>query len=180
MFEPYVIYEVLPLLFYIIISAVVWRRGSRIPIESLKEYAVGYSGITTSVLVCGILATSIGAGTIIGESGNLFSAGITLAIVQIARILSYFTASNIFSKNIKDFKECLSITHVMCKLYGKLGRIVATGMAIPVEIGLLAAQGIAVALILTNLLLIPDHVAVIASYALITMFSLMGDRKSTR
>ena len=63
----------------------------------------------------------------------------------------------------------------MGKLYGKFGNIVTTSMAIPVQIGGVAVQGIAISMILTDMLLIPDQVAVISAFILVTIFSLMGE-----
>ena len=61
MFQPYILYmKSYRYYFTLLYRLSVWRHSSRTKISSLKEYAVGYTGITTSVLVCGILATSIG------------------------------------------------------------------------------------------------------------------------
>jgi len=56
-----------------IIAISVALYNLRDPITSLNDYAVGYISISTPLLICGILATSIGAGAVIGEVGKLFA-----------------------------------------------------------------------------------------------------------
>jgi Na+/proline symporter/signal transduction histidine kinase len=167
-------WDILPLLIYSLAALAVGWYNSRDAVVSLREYAVGYTSISTSVLVCGILATSIGAGTVIGTIGELFYFGQPFAIVLASVALSYLISSRIFAHNKNAFSGCYTISHLMYKFYGNTGRVITTLMAFIVELGLIEAQMLATALILSNLLGITQTEAVLYSFFAIIIFSIMG------
>lgn len=142
--------------------------------HSLRDYSLGYSSITIPVLVSGLLATILGAGHTFDHVHDIFLFGFPFITIQIFRMLSWWISSKIFPRNVSSFNECLSISHIMYVVYGKIARWITTILTISLEIGIIAAQMIAVAYVLINVLMINSDAALIIALLMITSFSLMG------
>ena len=87
-------------------------------IKTLKQFALGYQSLSTTILVCTIFASTVGAGTIFGYTEKLYIYGLAFVIARLFIPLFWFISAMIFSPNIEQFKDCISISQIMYKLYG--------------------------------------------------------------
>ncbi len=112
-------------------------------IDNIKEFTLGRSGFSTSVLVATIFATFVGSVTIIGELEQIFQLGLLYVVARLFFCLGWLLMPVIIGKNIHKFRDCLSITDIMGKLYGNSGKLITGFSIMLVTIGLLGIQAIA-------------------------------------
>ena len=86
-------------------------------IKTLTEYAVGSRTISTLALITAVFATKIGAGATMGEIERVYSLGLFFAVTLMISPMFWFITAKIFAGNIDKFKDCISLTDIMRKLY---------------------------------------------------------------
>lgn len=112
-------------------------------VKNITEYSIGRGSFPTSIVVATIFATFIGADMMIGIIGAIYNEGLLFVLVQMIAPLFWIIASKIFGENIDKFRGCLSISDIMEKLYGQIGRWITNIAALLFSIGLIAVQAAA-------------------------------------
>jgi|GEM_PF-3446672 len=96
----YLILALSVLVLYCLASAAIAWRNRKVGDQSFRDYAVGYSSISTPVLISGIMAASLGEGSTIDNAADLFAIGLPFAIIQCLQPISWWISSKIFPRKI--------------------------------------------------------------------------------
>ncbi|ETO18264.1 twin-arginine translocation pathway signal [Reticulomyxa filosa] len=143
-------------------------------VKNLRQFATGYKNITVSLLVCTIFASSIGAGSVIGASKELYLFGIIFVIRYLFVPIGWLITAKIFSKNIERFHDCLSISEIMYKLYGNWGRWITNLSSVITSIGMVAAQALALGFAFNYFLGIDKLYGMLVGYSVLSIYSAFG------
>ncbi len=147
-------------------------------IKTLREFALGYKGISVTVLVCAIFASSIGAGSTIGVTGKIYEFGAIFVILQLILPFIWLINASIIGSNIEKFKDCMSLGEVMYKLYGTPGRWVTAIATIIRSLGYIAAQALAMGYVFHYFLGIDTGYGILIGYGIITVYAALGGIKA--
>ncbi|MBA8666372.1 hypothetical protein H1Q59_00450 [Holosporaceae bacterium 'Namur'] len=148
-------------------------------IKNLKHYATGYKDISISVLICTIFASSVGAGSTIGYSKDIYQLGSIIIIGHfLFQPITWFITAKIIIPGIEQFKGCLSISEVMYKLYGSYARWLTSIAAIIMGIGVIAAQVSILGKIFNYFFRIEVKDGIILGYGILAIYSILGGIKS--
>ena len=151
-------------------------------INNIREYSLGKSSFPTVILVATIFSTYISARASIADIGLVYSSGLIYGIPLLLSFILWFIQAKVFIKNIYRFKDCITISDIMYKLYGKVGLIICNISAILVTIGILAMQAIALALIFEEFFPFSYkykyELGIILGFTILTLYSLFGGIKA--
>lgn len=143
-------------------------------IKTPRQFALGYTNISTSLLVCIIFASITGGGTIIGYTGKLYSQGLIFLVGLLFTPLFWFVSARIFAQRIEQFKGCISITQIMHKLYGSPGRWVTNIVSIIMSIGVISVQAGAIGYVVKYFFNIDTIYGIFLCYTILTVYSALG------
>ncbi|MDR0392838.1 MAG: hypothetical protein LBH52_01235 [Puniceicoccales bacterium] len=91
--------------------------------KTLKEYAIGNRDFTDFVIFSTVIATVIGGNSTIGLIGQVHKIGVTQILAQLGTPISYVIIAFFVSGRIRQYYGCVSVGDILCKSYGKPGRI---------------------------------------------------------
>lgn len=141
--------------------------------DTIKEFSF-YRNISLSALVCTLFASSIGAGSSMGDASNIYKFGIIYAISQLFMSLWWALSIFVIAPGINKFKDCLTISDVMGKLYGRTGEIVSAFLVVIGCIGALSVQALVLGKVFHYFLGISKNVGIWVSYFVIIAYSVLG------
>ena len=151
-------------------------------INNIREYSLGKSSFPTVILVATIFSTYVSARASIADIGLVYSSGLTYGIPLLLSFILWFVHAKVFVKNIYRFKDCITISDIMYKLYGNLGLIICNISSILVTIGILSMQAIAIALIFEEFFQFDFkykyELGIILGFTVLTAYSLFGGIKA--
>lgn len=151
-------------------------RSNRI--KNLKQFALGYKNISTSILVCIIFASNIGGGTLLGTAEKLSLFGLAFIIGRLFLPIGWLITTRIYGPNIEQFKDCISVSQIMHKLYGSFGRWVTTIAAVIMGIGILVAQAVAIGYVFNYFFGIEAIYGVMIGFGILTLYTALGGIRS--
>lgn len=161
------------ILLYLVICLSIGLVKAR-QVTCLREFAFVDGNIPTTVLVCMIFASSIGAGALFGGAEKVYLFGMVFVIRQLLRPLHWFISMKIVLPRIERFKDCLSISQIMYKLYGHWGLWITNIATILTSLGKVGAQAFAIGQISNYFLGIDPMYGILVSYGVITIYSTFG------
>lgn len=165
--------DLLVVVAYMLICLVIgFYRSTRI--KNPKQFALGYQNISATILICIIFASSIGGGTLLGYAEKLSLFGLAYLISKLFVPVGWLLTARVYSHNIGQFSDCVSISQIMYKLYGNLGRMVTTLSAIIMGVGVLVAQAIALGYVFNYFFGIDVFYGMLISYGILTIYTSMG------
>ena len=151
-------------------------------INNIREYSLGKSSFPTVILVATIFSTYVSARASIADIGLVYSSGLIYGIPLLLSFILWFVHAKVFVSNIYRFQDCITISDIMYKLYGKVGLIICNISSIIVTIGILAMQAIAIALIFEEFFPFSYkykyELGIILGFAILTLYSLFGGIKA--
>ena len=143
-------------------------------IKNIKEFTIGKGDFSTSVLVATIFATFVGSVTIIGELEQIFQLGLLYIVARLFFCLGWILMPLLIGKNIHKFRDCISITDIMYKLYGKLGKFITNFSIMLVTIGLLGIQAIATGYLFHYFFGCSYLLGIIIGFGVLVLYSAFG------
>ncbi|AIF81448.1 putative periplasmic sensor histidine kinase [endosymbiont of Acanthamoeba sp. UWC8] len=143
-------------------------------IKTLKEFALGFKGVSVTVLVCAIFASSVGAGSTIGVVGKIYESGFLFVVRQLLAPIYWIILIRIIINNINLFKGCITLSEIMFKLYGMPGRWVIVLASIIRSLGAIASQALALSFVFSYFLGIEMAYGILIGYGIITIYSVLG------
>ncbi len=147
-------------------------------IKTLTEYAVGSRTISTLALITAVFATRIGAGATMGEIERVYTMGFFFASTLILSPIFWFITAKIFAGNIDKFKDCISLTDIMRKLYGVPGQWLTVFASLVDSLGSVAVQLMAIGYLFNYLFGIDTFWGVIFAGAIVCTYVAFGGAKS--
>ncbi len=147
-------------------------------IKTLTEYAVGTRTISTLALITAVFATRIGAGATMGEIERVYSMGLFFAATLMLSPIFWFITAKIFAGNIDKFKDCISLTDIMRKLYGGSGQWFTVFASIIDSLGSVAVQLMAIGYLFSYLFQIDTYWGVVFAGAIVCTYVAFGGAKS--
>lgn len=147
-------------------------------IKNIRDFALGGKYTPTVVLVATIFSTNIGAGASMGVIERIYSMGIIFAAARMLSPLFWIITAKIFTPNIEQFKDCISMSDVMEKLYGKFGRWCTNICAVLLAVGGVAAQVVAIGYICNYFLEINHTIGVFIAFATVITYSSLGGARA--
>lgn len=143
-------------------------------VTTLKEYTLGCRNFSDLVIATTLFATDIGAEATIGVVEKVYELGLFFVIPCICIPFFWLFVARIYGKNIDQFQDCMTISDIMAKLYGKTGRRVTNIASIISSIGVVAFQATAMGYILHYFFLIPVGDSTIICVLTLTLYSAFG------
>lgn len=147
-------------------------------VKNLKEYAVGNRSITTIALITSVFATKIGAGATMGEIERVFNIGMIFAISLAFTPLYWFLTAKLFANRIDKFRNCISLTDIMRRLYGKPGQWFTVFASLVDSLGSVAAQLSAIGFLLEYFAGVPYAFGAAFGGILVCTYVTFGGAKS--
>lgn len=169
--------DLIIILLYLVICLGLGFYKSR-NIKSIREYALGTGFTPTIVLVAMIFATNIDAGASMGVIERIFSMGLIFAAARMLSPLFWIITAKIFTPNIEQFKDCISLSDIMEKLYGKFGRWSTNIAAGLTAVGAVAAQVTAIGYILNYFLGIEQYIGIFVAFGILIAYSSLGGARA--
>ncbi|AIF81401.1 putative periplasmic sensor histidine kinase [endosymbiont of Acanthamoeba sp. UWC8] len=145
-----------------------------VKIKTLKDFAVGYKNISVTVLVCTIFASSVGASSTIGITSKIYEFGAVFIVLQLLIPVYWLITAKIVTRNIDQFKDCISMGEIMYKLYGMPGRWMLALAATARSLGSLTAQALAMGYVFYYFLGIETGYGILIGYGIITIYAALG------
>lgn len=143
-------------------------------IHNIEEYTLGGRRFGTLVIVATLFATFISASATVGIVEKVYQLGLFYAITCVLAPVFWLIMGFIYGKNIDQFRGCLSVSDIMERLYGKIGRWVTNICAIALSIGMVAVQALAVGYIFNYFLGISKLEGIILGVGILTFYSAFG------
>ena len=166
-------WDLLIIVTYLVMCLVIGLHRST-KIKTLRQFALGYQGISTTILISVIFASSIGAGTLLGDAENLYFFGLIFLAGRLFIPFCWLLAARIYSTNIDKFSDCISISQIMFRLYGSPGRLVTNLATVIIGVGALAAQALAIGYVFHYFLSIDPIYGILISFGLLTVYTTLG------
>lgn len=162
---------------YLVTCLVLGLYKSR-EIKNIRDFALGGKYTPTVVLVATIFSTNIGAGASMGVIERIYSMGLIFAAARMISPLFWIITAKIFTPNIEQFKDCISMSDVMEKLYGKFGRWCTNICAVLLAVGGVAAQVVAIGYICNYFLEINHTMGIFIAFATVIIYSSLGGARA--
>jgi len=131
--------DIIVIIVYVILCVAIgfYKVGK---IKNIKEYTLTNQKIPIFFLAATIFATSISASSGIDKVGNIYNQGLVYAIPSLFLFLYWFITSKIFASRIYKFSDCISLSEVMERLYGR-SALYATNFSVLLDsIGFISIQ----------------------------------------
>lgn len=143
-------------------------------IRNIKDYAIGVGNISTPILVATIYATHLGAGATIGIMEKIYHIGLSFALIELLFSPIRWIITLVIYRNIEQFKNCLTPSDIMARLYNSPGRIVMNVGVLINSIAIVAAQIVALGYLMHYFLEIPIFICVLVGAGTVIIYSMMG------
>lgn len=148
-------------------------------VKNIRSYIFGTAKSHTGMVASSLLATSMGAGSLLGITEQVYKHGIVFCSVLIISPIMWIVMSSIFAKRIEEFREagCISVSDVAEHLYGLPGRIVSSISGIAVSICAVAIQILGVSYLFQIFFNCSSIQGFIYGFGLIVLYSVVGGMK---
>ncbi len=146
-------------------------------IKTLHDFA-SFKDITLPVLVCTLLSSSIGVGTTLGIAEKIYLFGLVFAIRQLLLPIYWLISAYVIAPKIEQFKDCLTISEVMNKLYGPSARWITSYASVLFAIGSLCMQITAMGYLFQYFFGIDQLYGSIISSAILVTYSVLGGMRA--
>lgn len=162
--------------YFIIVLFVGWLAGQGM--KNFRQYALGDSHFSSSVITIAIIATLIGAGSTIAAAENFFSAGIVFFVAVFGSIVRDFLVAIFIVPRICKVKNCYTVGDIMFRFHGTIGKMLA-GLAGCISCAVaLGLQITAIGYLSTYFLGWPYYVGVLAGAGVVVLYSSFGGMRS--
>jgi Na+/proline symporter len=146
--------------------------------KNLKEYAIGFSYLPTSLWIMTIFATEVGAGSSIGIIQKIYEEKGYFLIIQSFVVFHWLLMYCVMPQGIGRFNNCISLIDVMEQLYGKWGKYISSASGILMTIVLLASQITALGYLFNVLLNVSFNIGVIIGFGTVVFYSYKGGMRA--
>ncbi|MSO14137.1 sodium:solute symporter [Rickettsiales endosymbiont of Trichoplax sp. H2] len=143
-------------------------------IKTIREYTVGSGNFPLIALVATNFATYISARSTMGDVAEIFQSGLIYGIPVLLCFLSWLITSRLYISNIYQFKNCISLSEIMYKLYGKLALHITNFCSIILSIGFITTQMLAIGYLFQEYFQIQYHIGVMIGFSILTFYSAFG------
>lgn len=146
--------------------------------EHFKVYALGVKNYPTPILIATMIATMVGGSMTLGNSAGVFEYGIwfLLALFSIP-IGSIFTAYFILPK-LTEYYGCVSVADIIGRMYGRKARLISGVLGSLYCFGAVAAQLIAIMLVLQHIWGSDSKAILIVASLIIILYTAIGGARS--
>lgn len=158
---------------YVIICLIIGLIKAR-PVNTAAKFSVLYKQIPNSMLICTMFASSIGAGSIFGASERIYIHGPLLVLFTLIQPAYWWISSKIFAPRIAEFSDCITISQIMNKLYGKPGKWISAISTIITSLGIIAAQAMAVGYLLNYFFQLDVLHGIYLTYSILLIYTATG------
>lgn len=148
-------------------------------ISNIRDYTLGVENISTSMLVATLYTTHLGAGATIGVMEKIYHMGLSFVIIMLLLTPVRWIVTLMIYRNIEQFKNCITPTDIMAKLYSGVGRVVMNIAIIINSIAIVSAQAAALGGLMHYFLEIPLYVCVLIGMGTVTFYSMIGGIRAT-
>jgi Na+/proline symporter len=142
-------------------------------IKTLEEYSLGKSQYPSTIMTATIFATSISSYSTIGTIEKIYTLGFFFILTFIAKPVFFLISGHMLSRNIEQFKGCMSISDMFEVLYGKSPKILVTLVSLLMCIGMVTIQIYAISIIL-HAIGIDSFKGTIISFMVLICYSSLG------
>lgn len=147
--------------------------------NDLQDYAVANREYGLGVLTLTILATFVGANTILGHSAGIFKDGIIVAVVFIVGgIFSWLFMAFFVAPKMVGFRKCLTLGDLMNTLYGNQVGIIATIIGTLLTICGMGIQVLAFGIIGQELLNIQSNLCMVFCGVIFVLYASIGGMRA--
>lgn len=146
-------------------------------VHNVREYAIGNRNFSTSTLAATIVATWIGGGVLSQTIDETYKQGLYFIIPAIGDSLVLAVIGYFLAPRMAEFLGTLSIAESIGNLYGKKVRLITGVIGIISCIGAVAVQFKVSATILQLFFNVSSFYAVLASAAIVVLYSSFGGIK---
>ncbi|MDZ5761712.1 Solute carrier and signal transduction histidine kinase domain protein [Candidatus Cyrtobacter comes] len=147
-------------------------------IRNITDYAVGSRNFHDVVLISTIMGTAISASATTGTVEKIYTHGILFAISRMFLPLTWWVTMKLYAPRIDKFRGCISVSDMMAKTYGEVGRWVTNVAAILLAVSAVAVQATAFGYTLSYIMGVNFQIGMIAGIIIITLYSAAGGVKS--
>ncbi|WP_339042069.1 sodium:solute symporter family transporter [Candidatus Lariskella endosymbiont of Hedychridium roseum] len=165
--------DIVIIVLYLAVCLILGLYKSR-AVLNIREYAVGKGSFHDVLMVSAIFATFAGAAYTIGTVDKVYSIGLLFAVPRMFAPLFWLITIRIFAVNIEKFHDCITISDIMEKLYGHVGKWVTNCTALIVAIVATSIQALAIGQILNYFSGIALHYSVIIGMMVTILYSAFG------
>ncbi len=143
-------------------------------VKTQEDYSVAGRSLPTPILIGTLMATWMGAGTVLGgPAASGYQYGLMAAIAfsmgsPVGQFVLSFVAKKIRRMNAQTVPEVIE------KVYGSLARVLATVIIMLAYIGIVAYQYKGVGLILNSILGVPENIGTLIAFGVIVVTALFG------
>ena len=109
---------------FVLITLYIGLRAGR-GIKDIREYAIANKTYGTGALVLAYLATDIGGGVILDDTGCVFSDGIIVTAAVSCFVFMFIVRAFLIAPKMVYFDGCLTMGDVMEALYGIPSKVIA-------------------------------------------------------
>ena len=148
----------------------------RIPkMQNLKDYALGSSQFSTSILILSMIATFVDPFCTTGIAERGYSMGFLFALPLLGIVVIWTVMANLMAKAIGYLRanNCMTLSDILCFYYGKWGKYVCVLTILP-AIAILSIFYKSAAFILEKYLNMPFEYAAIIVTTVIALYSIFG------
>ncbi len=164
---------IIGILAYILVMLGVGLWSSR-QIKDLSDFLVAGRRLPFWLATATLLATWFGAGSCMGASGTAYSKGLMGVVSDpFAAGLSLIIAGFFYVRFLRRM-ELLTVTDIFAKYYGKGSEIFASLLMVPVYIGWLGSQMVALGYILKTLVGIDSTLSIIIGALIVLIYTFAG------
>ena len=143
-------------------------------VNTMKDYATGNRNFSTASLTSTVIATWISGSAFIICINSAYQDGILDFYENLGFVISLVLVAVFIVPRMKEFLGCLSVADMMGELYGKWPKIITAISGIIVSIGFFALQIKVIATILSHFVDIPYEFSIIATTAVVILYSSFG------
>ncbi|CAK6536977.1 MAG: Na+/proline symporter [Candidatus Midichloria mitochondrii] len=144
-------------------------------VTTLKEYTLGGRNFPNLVIVTTLFSTEIGSASTMGLAEKIYTLGVFFLVpILVMPIAIWSITALVYGKNIDQFTGCISVSDIMNKLYGKVGRWVTNIAAVPMSIMVVTMQSTALGYLCHYFFSIPVSSSVILSTLILALYSAFG------
>lgn len=160
------------IVYLIIITAVGIYYGKKV--KTQEDYSVAGRSLPTFILIGTLMATWMGAGTVLGgPAASGYQYGLMAAVAfslgsPVGQVALSFVAKRIRRMNAQTVPEVIEM------VYGPVARMLATIIIMLAYIGIVAYQYRGVGLILNSILGIPSNIGTLIAFGVIVVTALFG------
>ena len=143
-------------------------------ISNIREYTIGPGRFHDIVIISTIFATSISSGSTIGTVEKIYVYGLFFAVTRMLSPFFWYIMIHLYAKHIDNFRDCISISDIMYKLYGNTGRWITNVCAVSLAVAAVASQATAMGYIFNYFLGMEYSQGLYLSVIIMVAYSSLG------